>query len=129
MLNNEKFIDTEMCVAELQTNKQKLFFSLFFFFSFFHFFFFILERWGRAGDQKARRIADASSARGCGRGLFSQSQFSMQTLTWCSYSPVSNGTHQHLCAHTGSCTIDCTHTKMLLTLARMGSAAPAAAIA
>ena len=110
-----------------QTNKSCSFLSS----SFFHFFifFFILERWGRAGDQKARRIADASSARGCGRGLFSQSQFSMQTLTWCSYSPVSNGTHQHLCAHTGSCTIDCTHTNMLLTLADMGSAAPATAIA
>ena len=63
------------------------------------------------------------------QGRFSQSQFSRQTIIWCSYSPVSNGTHQHLCAHTGSCTIDCTHTKMLLTLAEMGSAAPAAAIA
>ena len=63
------------------------------------------------------------------QGRFSQSQFSMQTLIWCSYFPVSNGTHQHLCAHIGSCTIDCTHTNMLLTLADMGSAAPATAIA
>ena len=62
-------------------------------------------------------------------GDFSASQFSVQTLIWCSYSPASNGTHQHLWAHTGSCTTDCTHTKMLLTLAEMGSAAPAAAIA
>ena len=50
------------------------------------------------------------------------------SLIWCSYSPVSNGTHQHLWAHTGSLTIDCTHTKMLLTLADMGSAAPVAAV-
>ena len=126
MPNNEKFIDMEMCVAELQTNKSCSFLSSF---SPFLFFLFILERWGSSGDQKARRIADASSARGCGRGLFSQSQFSVQTLIWCSYSPAGNGTHQHLWAHTGSCTTDCTHTKMLLTLAEMGSAAPVAAIA
>ena len=51
-LNNEKFIDMEMCVAELQTNKScsslSLSLSLFF-----------LERWGSSGDQKARRTADA----------------------------------------------------------------------
>ena len=105
------------------------FFLLFFFLLSFSFSLFFLERWGSSVDQKARRIADASSTRGCGRGFFCQSQFSMQTLIWCSYSPVSSGTHQHLCAHTGSCTTDCTHTKMLLTLADMGSAAPAAAIA
>ena len=57
---------------------------------------FFLEGWNSSVDQKARRNDDVSSTPGCSRGPFSQSQFSVQTLLYFSYSPVNNETYQHL---------------------------------
>ena len=53
-LNNKKFSDMEMCVAELQINK-----SCSFLYSPLSLSLFFLESWGSSGDQKARRTADA----------------------------------------------------------------------
>ena len=50
---------------------------------------------GRASD---RYTADAGSIPRCGKGFFSQSQLSVQTLLRCPYTPVFNRMHLHLCA-------------------------------
>ena len=50
---------------------------------------------GRASDQHA---AEASLIPRCGKGFFSQSQLSVQTLLRCPYTPVCNRMHLHLCA-------------------------------
>ena len=50
---------------------------------------------GRALD---RHAADAGSIPRCGKGFFSQSQLSVQTLFRCLYTSVRNRVHLHLCA-------------------------------
>ena len=42
---------------------------------------------GRASHRRARRKTDAGSSPRCGKGCFSQSQLSVQTLLRCPYSP------------------------------------------
>ena len=79
-------------------------------------------------DQKARLNADGSSTPGAAGDFFSQSKIFCADSHMVLVFPREHGRHQHRCAHTGSCTIDCTHTKMLLTLAGMGSAALVAAV-
>ena len=51
---------------------------------------------GRASD---RHADDAGSIPRCGKGFFSQSTFSADSLTCVRNSPVCNHVHQHLCAH------------------------------
>ena len=48
----------------------------------------------RASD---RHTADAVSIPRCGKGFFSQSQLSMQTVLRRPYTPVCNRMHLHLC--------------------------------
>ena len=50
---------------------------------------------GRASD---RRATDAGSFHRCGKGFFSQSQLSVQTLLRCPYTPMRNHMRLHLCA-------------------------------
>ena len=50
---------------------------------------------GRASD---RHAADAGSTSRCGKGIFSQSPLSVQTLLRCPYTPVRNRMHLYLCA-------------------------------
>ena len=47
--------------------------------------------------------ADAGSIPRCGKGFFSQSQLSVQTLLRCPYTPVCNRMLLHLCARKRSC--------------------------
>ena len=55
--------------------------------------------WGYSsvGRSSNRHAADAGSIPRCGKGFFSQSQLSMQTLLRCPYTPVRNHMHLHLC--------------------------------
>ena len=45
-----------------------------------------------------RHAANAGSIPQCGKGFFSQSELSVQTLLRCPYTPVRNRMHLHLCA-------------------------------
>ena len=50
------------------------------------------------GRALAWHAADTGSIPWCGKGFFAQSQFSVQTLLWCLYTPVRNRVYLHLCA-------------------------------
>ena len=56
-------------------------------------------RWAGSsvGTASDRHTADTGLIPSCGKGFFSKSQFSVQTLM-VSYTPVCNHTHLHLCA-------------------------------
>ena len=56
--------------------------------------------WGGSSVGKAldRHIADAGSIPQSGKGFFSQSRLSVQTLLQCLYAPLWNCMHLHLCA-------------------------------
>ena len=59
-------------------------------------------RWGggcsSVGTASDRHAAKVGSSPRCGKGIFSQSQLSVQTLLRCPHIPKSNRMHQHLCA-------------------------------
>ena len=59
----------------------------------------------RPSDWKTRGNTDAGSSPRCGKGLFSQSQHSVQTLLRCPQPPVCNRMHQDLCARKKSQTL------------------------
>ena len=65
-----------------------------------HVFFSPLMGWGCSSVSRAsdRHAADAGSIPRCGKGFFSQSQLSAQTLLRRPYTPVHNRMHLHLCA-------------------------------
>ena len=56
--------------------------------------------WGCSSVDRAsdRHAADVGTIPRCGKGFFSQSQLSVQTLFRCPYTPVCNRMHLHLCA-------------------------------
>ena len=78
----------------------------------------------RASDHHA---ADAGSIPRCGKGFFSQSQLSVQTLLRCPYTPECNRVHEYLCARQrprSPCqsSVDYRHTKPPSMHCRLGNA-------
>ena len=89
---------------------------------------------GWLSDWKARHNADAGSSPQCGKGFFSLSQLSVQTLSWCPYSPPPPRVQAHASSsvptlkipNTGNYTIGCTEIQH--TLIGLGSTALSAPV-
>ena len=89
----------------------------------------LLKGWGcsSVGTASDRQVGDAGSIPRCGKGFFSYSQLSVQTLLRCPYTPVRNRMHLHMFARLRSrspcqSSVDCGNTKTPSMYRRLGSA-------